>query len=72
MTISKAWAMALVWSRGGNFLCYAKFSLSGRIQHGVLNIHNQMEHSLSFPMVYYLKVEQEQVNKGKKVDYHRL
>ena len=38
MTISKAWAMDFVWSSVGNFLLYAKFSLSGGIQHGVLNI----------------------------------
>ena len=40
MTISKAWAMDFVWSSVGNFLLYAKFSLSGGIQHGVLNIRN--------------------------------
>ena len=38
MTISKAWAMDFVWSSVENFLLYAKFSLSGGIQHGVLNI----------------------------------
>ena len=38
MTISKAWAVDFVWSSVGNFLLYAKFSLSGGIQHGVLNI----------------------------------
>ena len=47
MTISKAWAMDFVWSSVGNFLLYAKFSLSGGIQHGVLNIRNGNDEMLN-------------------------
>ena len=45
MTISKAWAMDFVWSSVGNFLLYAKFSLSGGIQHGALKINFLCEFS---------------------------
>ena len=49
MTISKAWAMDFVWSSVGNFLLYAKFSLSGGIQHGVLNIRYFAHFVIQFP-----------------------
>ena len=54
MTISKAWAMDFVWSCVGNFLLYAKFSLSGGIQHGVLNIVDEYTPDRAIQATIYL------------------
>ena len=48
----QAWAMDFVWSSVGNFLLYAKFSLSGGIQHGVLNIRNTPTPHRSTPTIF--------------------